>query len=269
MRNNAHTNHYLLLAIISISLLATGCGKQGAVEPSLSTYRVIRTYPHDPTAFTQGLTFDEGKLYESTGGHGTSSVREIDLESGQITRSRSLPRTYFGEGIACTDDAIFQLTWRAGRCFVRDKGTLAVQRSFQYEGEGWGLTFDGTHLIMSDGSATLRFIDPNSFRTVRTVDVIDDNGPVESINELEVVDGGILANIWQTDDIIRIEPASGRVIQRINLASLIPHTERTSDDAVLNGIAFDPESQRLIVTGKLWPLLFEIQIMQPTPGMAK
>jgi len=265
MKRHMHTSHCLLLAVISASLLAPGCGKRKENDASRPDYRVIRTYPHDPTAFTQGLTFDEGTLYESTGRHGTSSVRKVDLISGEVARSRSLPHTYFGEGIACTDNALFQLTWRSGRCFVRDKETLAVQRSFQYDGEGWGLTFDGTHLIMSDGSARLRFIDPNSFETVRTVDVVDDNGPVKSINELEYVDAGILANVWQTDDIIRIDPASGRVIRRINLGALMPISERTSSDAVLNGIAFDPESRRLIVTGKLWPLLFEIQIMQPPP----
>jgi len=228
--------------------------------PTMYTYRVVNTYPHDATAFTQGLIFHDGVLFESTGLVGASSLRKVALETGEVIERRPVETRYFAEGLTLYGDRLVQLTWQAGLGFVYDLATLEVARTFTYAGEGWGLTNDEAKLIMSDGSPTLRFLDPSTFEEVGRLDVHDRGTPVEDLNELEMVRGEIYANVWQTDRIARISPETGQVTGWIDLAGLLPATERTSIDAVLNGIAWDEARGRLFVTGKLWPRLFEIAV---------
>jgi glutamine cyclotransferase len=221
--------------------------------------RVIAAYPHDPSAFTQGLVVYGGKLLESTGQYGYSSLRRVESSTGRVEQLLPLDATYFGEGIAVLDDRVYQVTWQNGVGFVYDARTFALERTFRYNGEGWGLTADGTHLILSDGTPTLRFLDPQSMSVVRQVTVTDGQIPVVRINELEYVEGEVWANIWYADRIARIAPSSGEVLGWIDLSALYPRSERRDDD-VLNGIAYDPPTQRLFVTGKNWPQLFELEI---------
>jgi glutamine cyclotransferase len=222
-------------------------------------FEVVAAYPHDPNAFTQGLAIDGGRLYEGTGLYGASSVRRVDLASGRPEKQRALNARYFGEGIAILDGSLYQLTWQNGVVVVYDLETFEVERTMQYEGEGWGLTHDGTHFIMSDGSATIRFRDPQTFAVVREIEVRDRGAPVPRLNELEYVDGEIWANIWYDDRIARIEPATGEVRGYLDLRTLYPASARGSE-AVLNGIAYDSAAKRLFVTGKNWPQLFEIEV---------
>jgi glutamine cyclotransferase len=225
-------------------------------------YRIINTYPHDPGAFTQGLLFSDGRLYESTGLYGQSTLREVDLTTGRILQSYALPPAYFGEGITLFRDEIIQLTWQSGRGFVYDRDNLALRRQFSLAGEGWGLTHDGQRLILSDGSATLRFLDPDTFAPLGRLQVYDEHGPVRRLNELEYIAGEIYANVWQTDHIARIDPTSGQVTGWIDLAGLLGPTGEPVD--VLNGIAYDPATGHLFVTGKLWPRLFKIELIPLT-----
>ncbi len=234
----------------------------GSGATPVDTYRVVQTYPHDPTAFTQGLIFVDGALYEGTGLNGQSSLRRVELETGRVLQQRDLAPEYFGEGITLFGDRIFQLTWQSHVGFVYDRTSFAPVGTFSYPTEGWGLTHDGRRLIMSDGTATLRFLDPATLRETGSVEVRDEHGPVLRLNELEYVEGEILANVWQTDRIARIDPATGRVTGWIDLTGLKPATDRPID--VLNGIAYDPATKRLFVTGKYWPSLFEIQVV-PAP----
>ena len=224
-------------------------------------YTVVRAYPHDREAFTQGLAFDDqGALYESTGQRGESSLRRVELSSGSVLQRYDLPASLFGEGIAVFDDRIIQLTWQAGRAFVYDKANFSVLQEFTYRTEGWGLTHDGRRLIMSDGTATLYFLHPGTFAETARLTVRDHRGPVIRLNELEYVRGEILANIWQTDRIARIDPHTGHVTGWIDLAGLLPPSDRRQPVDVLNGIAYDPRTDRLFVTGKWWPRLFEITL---------
>ncbi len=227
-----------------------------------SGFKVVAAYPHDPAAFTQGLAIADGRLYEGTGQYGASSLRRVDLTTGRVEKIRPLNPRYFGEGIAVLDGRIYQLTWQNELGIVYDADTFEVLRTFSYDGEGWGLTHDGTHLILSDGSATLRFIDPETFATVRTIEARDGDRPVTRLNELEYVDGEVWANVWYDDRIVRISPADGAVRGWIDLASLYPQAARGSE-AVLNGIAYDAAERRLFVTGKNWPQLFEIELVAP------
>jgi glutamine cyclotransferase len=221
---------------------------------------VVASYPHDPAAFTQGLAIDNGRLYESTGQYGASSLRLVDLESGQVERLANLARNYFGEGIAIADGRIYQLTWQSRTGFVYALETFEPLARFSYGGEGWGITFDGSLLIVSDGTSTLRFFDPTTFQTVRRVAVRDEQGsPVARINELEFVDGEVWANIWYDDRIARISPDDGRVLGWLDLSHVYPAAER-SREQVLNGIAYDRDADRLYVTGKNWPRLYEIRV---------
>lgn len=224
-------------------------------------YRVINTFPHDPQAFTQGLVYLDGVLYESTGLRGQSSVRRVELSTGRVVDKRSVLPLYFAEGLTVKDDRVFQLTWTSGLGFVYDRETLNLVREFRYGGEGWGMTHDGTSLIVSDGSSTLYFWDPETFRESRRMTVRDSRGRVEDLNELEYIDGEIYANVWMTDRIARISPETGRVSSWIDLSGLLPPEQRSGREDVLNGIAYDAEGKRLFVTGKLWPKVFEIELV--------
>lgn len=216
------------------------------------------SYPHDPAAFTQGLIYERGLLYESTGRYGQSSLSVRELETGRLLRRHSLPKALFGEGIALVGDEIIQLTWQERQALVYDKATLRLKRVLPYSWEGWGLTYDGLHLIASDGSAQLRFLDPATLQAVRHLQVTDKGLAIERLNELEYVKGEILANVYGADRIARISPQTGQVIAWIELAHLLPSQQRPSSDAVMNGIAYDADKNVLIVTGKLWPKLFTL-----------
>jgi glutamine cyclotransferase len=222
-------------------------------------YTVVNTYPHDQDAFTQGLVYDGGIIYEGTGLRGRSSIRKVDLETGKILQIHNLSSEYFGEGITIFGDRLIQLTWQAGVGFVYNKNNFELLHEFSYPTEGWGITHDGQHLIMSDGTSTLHFLDPETFDEISRVDVYDKLGPVTRINELEYINGEVYANIWQTDRIARISPITGQVTGWIELGGLLPTDDQDDPDAVLNGIAYDEKNDRLIVTGKLWPNLYEIE----------
>jgi len=223
-------------------------------------YQVIHIYPHDSQAFTQGLIYLDGHLYESTGLEGRSSIRMVDLSTGQVLQKYDLQPEYFGEGLTDWGSSLIQLTWKTHTGIVFDRFSFSPVRTFRYEGEGWGLTRDKTQLIMSDRTSYLRFLDPKSFKETRRLRVSDETGhPVEKLNELEYVHGEVYANIWQTDEIVQISPRTGKALGWIDLSGLIDRRE-LSPDAVLNGIAYDSIGDRLFVTGKLWPKLFEIKI---------
>ncbi len=223
------------------------------------TYTIINTYPHDPYAFTQGLIYTDGILYEGTGLYGRSSLRKVKLETGEVITTYNLPSQFFGEGITIFNNKIIQLTWQNRLGFVYDKNSFALQRQFNYPTEGWGITHDGQRLIMSDGTATLYFWNPDTLAEIGQIQVHDHDKPIVRLNELEYVNGEIYANIWQTDFVVRIDPQSGQVTAWISLAGLLGATSSSVD--VLNGIAYDAPHDRLFVTGKLWPSLFEIKLV--------
>jgi len=250
--------------IVAFLLCAVGSLRIGTVPVAERTqgFEIVHTYPHDATAFTQGLIYVEGHLYESTGLNGRSSLRMVDLPTGNVLQKHDLPAEYFGEGLTDWESSLIQLTWTSHRAFVYDRFSFSPQRTFAYQGEGWGLTHDRTQLIMSDGSSYLRFLDPKSFQVTRRVQVVDDTGHgIENLNELEYIRGEIYANVWQTDDIVRISPRTGKILGRIDLGGIIDKRELHGDGAVLNGIAYDSAHDRIFVTGKLWPKLFEIKIV--------
>jgi glutamine cyclotransferase len=224
-------------------------------------YRVINSYPHDPKAFTQGLAFDAGELLEGTGRHGLSTLRLVDLESGRVERQVALPDRLFGEGITVWQDEIVQLTWRSQLGLRFDRSTFALIGRFHLTGEGWGITHDGRKWIVSDGTDTLRFLDPATQQEVGRVRVRDGSRAVTRLNELEFIDGEVWANIWYEDRLVRISPADGRVLGYVDLTGLLPLGERPDAQAVLNGIAYDAAGGRLFVTGKHWPRLFQIEVV--------
>jgi glutaminyl-peptide cyclotransferase len=224
-------------------------------------YQVIHVYPHDPSAFTQGLEFRAGFLYESTGLKGRSSVRKEKVETGQILQQIDIDPQYFGEGITVMNQKITELTWQAETGFVYDESSFQRQRSFNYPGEGWGLANDGRQIFMSDGTAQIRIWDPVTLQEQRRITVHDQGQPILNLNELEYVRGEIYANIWQTDRIARISPADGRVLGWIDLTGILSPADRTGNEDVLNGIAYDVLGDRLFVTGKLWPKLFQIKLI--------
>lgn len=256
-----------LLAVVS---LLGACGasdkKQlAANEIPIYNLKVIKTYPHDTTAFTQGLTFEDGMLYEGTGQRGSSNVRLVELETGKVLRRHDLGDEYFGEGLAIVGERLVQLTWTTQTGFVYDKRTLEPTGEFQYLTEGWGLTYDGSRLIMSDGSSNLQFLDPltyeyKGFVTVRAGDV-----PVQRLNELEFVDGEVFANVWPGSRIARIDPSSGAVVGWIEASGLFGSDDYTGTIDVLNGIAWDATGKRLFLTGKLWPTLYEVELVPVAP----
>ncbi|MCB9544163.1 MAG: glutaminyl-peptide cyclotransferase [Myxococcales bacterium] len=227
--------------------------------PAWYDVEILARYPHDPAAFTQGLVYDGGLLYESTGLRGESTVRIVRLETGAVLRRHDLAARYFGEGLARVDDRLVQLTWQSGEGFVYDRATLAPIGGFAYAGEGWGLAFDGARLVMSDGTARLRFLDPDSYAEIGDVTVRDAGRPVERLNELEVIDGEVFANVWFTDRIARIDPRDGRVAGWIDLSAIRPPEVRGDD--VLNGIAWDAAGRRLLVTGKRWPVIYAVRLV--------
>ena len=223
-------------------------------------YEIVQTYPHDPAAFTQGLFFQDGFLYESKGRRGQSALRKVDLESGSVLQEVSLPTNLFGEGIASFEDKIYQLTWQSGLGLIFDADSFELTDQFRYAGEGWGLTQDGRYLIMSNGSSSLYFLDPASRRQVARLQVYQDNQAVAQLNELEYIKGHIYANVWHGNEILKISPNSGRVVARIDLSGLVALQNVSDPEAVLNGIAYDAETDRIFVTGKLWPYLYEIRV---------
>ncbi|MEE9122160.1 MAG: glutaminyl-peptide cyclotransferase [Syntrophobacteria bacterium] len=226
-------------------------------------YRIVNTYPHDPRAFTQGLVFANDVLYEGTGLRGQSSLRKVDLESGNVLQIRELAARFFGEGITIYGKRAIQLTWRARVGFVYDKQTFQLLDTFNYSTEGWGITHDGRSFIISDGSSTLHLLDPQTFKEIGRIEVHTRDGPVSRLNELEYVQGEIYANIWKTDRIARISPQTGEVVGWIDLEGLLKPEDRHRRIDVLNGIAYDAKNDRLFVTGKLWPQLFEIELVVP------
>ncbi|HUK24855.1 MAG TPA: glutaminyl-peptide cyclotransferase [Terriglobales bacterium] len=251
---------FKILALLAALFLANCTWAQRPVP--VDGYRIVHTYPHDPDAFTQGLVYVGGYLYESTGRNGKSSLRMVELTTGRVLRRYDLAEKYFGEGLTSWGNELIQLTWTAGLGFVYDRQSLRWQRSFHYEGEGWGLTQDGRQLILSDGTAFLRFLNPQTFTETGRVLVSDGSGrPVSDINELEYVRGEVYANIWHTDRIARISPRTGKILGWIDLSGLMPKSQLTDPEAVLNGIAYDAKGGRLFVTGKLWPKLFEIKVL--------
>lgn len=230
----------------------------------VSAYRVVSSYPHDRQAFTQGLVIDDGVLFESTGRRGSSWLRRVVLETGNVEQQADLDNTFFGEGIAVVDDRIIQLTWQNRTGFVYDRTSFERIDTFDYDHEGWGVTYDGEQLIVSDGTATLRFWDPETLDEIRSIIVKDGELGVRYLNELEYIDGEVWANVYRSDFIARIDPATGHIIGWIDLRGLLPDAERPSDQgAVLNGIAYDAVTGRIFVTGKLWPRLFEIKLAEP------
>jgi glutamine cyclotransferase len=254
------------LAAGAVALVAVGIAAWaqlgGHRAPEVSGFKVIAAYPHDPAAFTQGLAIEAGRLYEGTGLYGASTVRRVNLMSGRAEKQRALGERYFGEGIAILGGRLYQITWMNGAAVVYNLDTFEVERTMQYDGEGWGLTHDGKELIMSDGSATIRFRDPQTFAVTREIEVRDNGMPLAMLNELEYIDGEIWANIWYDDRIARISPADGKVLGFIDLSTLYPKSARGSE-AVLNGIAYDAAAKRLFVTGKNWPQLYEIEVTRP------
>jgi glutamine cyclotransferase len=223
-------------------------------------YEVVNSYPHDRTSFTQGLLWQAGDLYESTGQYGQSKLRRLEFPSGKVLKETSLSPELFGEGLALVGNRLIQLTWTSHRGFVYDLITFTPQREFSYDTEGWGLTCDGTKLILSDGSSDLFYIDPETYKPAGKLSVRMNGLPIRQLNELEFIDGEIWANVWQTDLILRIDPSSGLVTSFLDLNGILAASDRANEGAVLNGIAYDAEHKRIFVTGKLWPRIFEIKL---------
>ena len=257
-------------AALAAALLLQGCaGSQTAspepaqaaavAAPQTYGYEIVREYPHDPAAYTQGLIFRDGFLYESTGLTGFSSLRKVRLETGEVLQRRDVDKVYFAEGLTDWGNQLVQLTWVSNVGFVYDLASFKELRRFAYAGEGWGLTHDGKRLIMSDGTPNLRFLDPATFEEQSRLNVRDANGSVDDLNELEFVKGSVYANVWLTERIVIIDPATGMVAGWIDLTGLRPATGSPGDD-VLNGIAYDAAGDRLFVTGKRWPKLYEIRL---------
>lgn len=260
----------LLIAIIALAscggrtetaALTAPAAQSETSASGVYSYRVINTFPHDPAAFTQGLFFEDGVLFESTGQVGTSSIRKVRLEDGEVLQKRDVPPPYFGEGIVAWDGRLMELTWRSQKGFIYNQDSFEPLGEWQYAGEGWGLTRNDTHIIMSDGTPQLRFLDPETLEEDHRLMVTFQGQPLGQLNELEWIEGEVWANVWQTNIIVRINPESGVVTGRINLAGLLTREDIVQHQPdVLNGIAYDAETGRIFVTGKLWPKLFEIEL---------
>ncbi len=255
-------------AALALAAALGACGRAEPGLPPVQRVEVVREFPHDPEAYCQGLVWSDGALYESTGRHGSSSVRRVDLETGEVAALTRLPTRLFGEGLAAHGGELIQLTWRARTARVYDPADLSLVRELRYQGEGWGLASDGTHLYQSDGTHVVRVRDPDTLEELRRFEVRLDERPVFHLNELELVDGELWANVWQTERIVRLDPADGRVLGWVDLAGLFDWRTIPDDDAVPNGIAWDAADRRLFVTGKLWPVLFEVRLLdaEAAPG---
>jgi glutaminyl-peptide cyclotransferase len=264
------------IAVILICLIMISCNNNDADSnddssqldanmPAVINYSVVNSFPHDTSSFTEGLLVHEGQLYESTGSpespaNNGSWFGRIDLKTGKAGEKVQLDKAYFGEGICILNGKIYQLTWRNQKGFVYDAKTMKKIKEFSYNGEGWALTTDGIHLIMSDGTSNLKYLDPESLKVLKIVGVQDNNGPVANINELEFINGFIYANIWQTNNIIKIDPESGKVVGKLDFTSLAKEAENKFPNAAeMNGIAYDAASKKIYVTGKSWPNLYEVR----------
>jgi glutamine cyclotransferase len=250
------------MKIKHLALLLALCSSVALSAQKKYTYRVLHSYPHDAAAYTQGLFFKNGTLYESTGQYGTSELRIVDLESGTVNKRAPLEQRYFAEGATILGNLIYQLTWREGICFVYDAKTLAPLYQLRYSGEGWGLTDNSKLLIMSDGSSTIRFLEPQTLREVRRINVHNERGNVALLNELELIDAELWANVYTTNQILRIDTATGKVLGTIDMTGILPVMLRTKNTDVLNGIAYDAKRKRIFVTGKNWSRLFEIEVIE-------
>jgi glutaminyl-peptide cyclotransferase len=250
-----------VLAAVAQSLLGQSSHHSHATRPPEYTFKIVRTFPHDPTAFTQGLAYFDGFLYEGTGLKGRSSLRKVRLETGEIVQRVDLAPEFFGEGITLLKNEVLQLTWQSQMGFVYNVSDFRLLRRFSYLGEGWGLTTNGREIFMSDGTPEIRVLDAGTLAEKRHFTVYDGDTPIDQLNELEFVDGEIFANVWQTDRIARISPQSGKVVGWIDLKGLLSPIYRLESGAVLNGIAYDSNRKRLFVTGKLWPSIFEIRLV--------
>ena len=259
MRAPARAPHRLVraLAFLLASAAAAAC-EAGSQPPP---FEVTARFPHDTSAYTQGLVWADSVLFESTGLYGHSQVRRVDLQSGRVLASRPLTPDRFGEGLALLGNRLYQLTWKSGVAYTYDAGTLAPRDSFHYAGEGWGLATDGTSLIMSDGSDSLRVVSPSTFAVQRVVHVHYKGAPLYKLNELEYVDGAVLANVYESNWVVRIDPGTGEVREVIDFAELYP--DRPASAEVMNGIALAPDRRQLLLTGKLWPVLFQVQLRPP------
>jgi glutaminyl-peptide cyclotransferase len=249
------------VALMAFAFLASASASYSQRKVPVHGYTIVRSYPHDPEAFTQGLIFRDGFLYESTGQNGRSSLRKVVLETGRVVQRKALDARYFAEGLTDWGNRLIQLTYTTNVGFVYTLSTFANENAFSYTGEGWGLTHDGRRLIMSDGSASLRFLHPETFVETGRIVVRGDGRSIEQLNELEFVKGRVYANVWLTNRVAMIDPASGQVAGWLDLTGLLPAGSRGHD--VLNGIAYDAVGDRLFVTGKLWPRLFEIKVGAP------
>jgi glutamine cyclotransferase len=252
----------LAACAVTCALVCVSAGAAQAAPPVYG-FVVKNTYPHDPGAFTQGLFYRDGYLYESTGQVGHSTIRKVELKTGKVVQKADLPADVFGEGSTAVGNKLIGLTWTSQVGYVFDLKSFKLKQSFKYEGEGWGLASDARQLYMSDGSSFIRVLDPKTMKELRRVQVTTEGRPVAQLNELEMVDGELYSNIWGTEYIARIDPDSGKVLGLIDLTGLLPPGQRgtTEVDAVLNGIAWDSKGKRLFVTGKLWPKLFEIELV--------
>ena len=254
--------YFLLLGLIVILYTFPACSLSPNETPRFYTFKIINTFPHDENAFTQGFLISDGFFYESTGRYGASSLRRVDPLSGKVIKIHELSDRFFGEGLTLVGDELIQLTWRSRVGFAYDKETFALQQEFDYQTQGWGITYDGKQLIMSDGTATLYFLDPETFKKINQIEVFDEDGsPVSRLNELEFIKGDIYANIWGSDHIVRINSQTGSVVAWIDLTGLLPPEDSTGPVDVLNGIAYDVKNDRIFVTGKLWPKVFEIELI--------
>ena len=256
----------VLLTVLAAPLLAQTSRPSHATRPLGYTFKVVRTFPHDSNAFTQGLAYRDGFLYEGTGLNARSSLRKVRLETGEIVEQIDLAPEFFGEGITVLKNEVFELTWQSQTGFIYNLSDFHLLRRFSYSGEGWGLTTNGRELFMSDGTSEIRVLDPVTLLEKRRIKVHDGDEPIIQLNELEFVEGEIFANVWQTNRIARISPQSGTVVGWIDLTGLLSPIYRLEEGAVLNGIAYDPDHKRLFVTGKLWPNIFEIKLVPTNPG---
>jgi glutamine cyclotransferase len=252
---------FILAVLLVVSSFMTAHSQSKFAPAERLRVQVVRSYPHDRAAFTQGLVLDRGKLFESTGLVGQSSLREVELTTGRVIRKIDVPAPIFAEGLALVGDTLFQLTWQNGRALVYNKNTFARTGEFGYKGEGWGLCTLGTELVMSDGSPTLTFRRAKDFSVIRTLHVTLDGQPLDQLNELECVGSDVYANVWMREMIVRIDPKTGRVTQRIDAPNLLSPLERQGVD-VLNGIAYDPSDDTFLITGKLWPKLFRVKFVK-------